>query len=458
LNTCSSDANCNNTIGSYTCTCNTGDTGNGTSCTDDDECAAGTDNCAANATCSNTAGSFTCGCNPGYAGDGGNATDIDECSANTDNCAANATCANTDGSYTCTCDSGFSGDGTNCTDIDECAAGSDNCNADASCTNTEGSYTCACNSGFIGNGVSTCIITTTTDYCYRANLTIANSSAVITAADTQAVWEAFLTYIQTNDATSTTFWNAVTVTANGTDGTTGVIAQACLTNMTKTADELTQAFADYYGTHRNKYASTYDVEIQDFDECSNSYDTICYDHNTATETSFYSATCANTNGTYTCACNSSLYDANGDGSKCEDPYSYTCNGTYSTLTLVSSWFNGVGGSNWDVSYMTANATECIGAYSSDNTSFIFTDCNANGTWQDNSTIYSPIQVYTNTSGLVYITTSLIDFSYECTHDISQNVTVNFGQPNDTANTVNDNTVDLNTIFAPDSKLITTISR
>merc|ERR1711881_576771 len=81
-----------------------------------------------------------------------------------------------------------------------------------------------------------------------------------------------------------------------------------------------------------------------------------------------------------CACNASLYDTYGNGTKCEDPYSYTCNGTYSTLTLISEWFNGVGtgdsgSQNWNVTYMTTNATNCVGELSADSKYFIFTDCN-----------------------------------------------------------------------------------
>jgi hypothetical protein len=44
---------------------------------DTDECTAGTDNCDANAACTNTAGSFTCACNTGYKGDGTTCTGKD---------------------------------------------------------------------------------------------------------------------------------------------------------------------------------------------------------------------------------------------------------------------------------------------------------------------------------------------------------------------------------------------
>ena len=41
---------------------------------DIDECENGEDNCHENAQCTNTEGSFTCSCNPGYTGDGVNCT------------------------------------------------------------------------------------------------------------------------------------------------------------------------------------------------------------------------------------------------------------------------------------------------------------------------------------------------------------------------------------------------
>uniref|UniRef100_H2Y5R0 EGF-like domain-containing protein n=1 Tax=Ciona savignyi TaxID=51511 RepID=H2Y5R0_CIOSA len=122
-NDCHMFANCTNTIGSYTCSCIHGFTGDGKNCTDINECTLGTNNCHTNATCTNTIGSFTCSCNTGFTGDGKNCTDINECTLGTDNCHTNATCTNTIGSFTCSCNTGFTGDGVNCADINECTLG-----------------------------------------------------------------------------------------------------------------------------------------------------------------------------------------------------------------------------------------------------------------------------------------------------------------------------------------------
>ena len=107
---------------------------------DINECNLGYHNCDDNATCSDTIGSFTCVCDLGYSGDGVTCkselllslifhstyicyytlyVDIDECSEELDNCDVNAVCRDTNGSFTCTCNEGFTGDGVTCS---ECVA------------------------------------------------------------------------------------------------------------------------------------------------------------------------------------------------------------------------------------------------------------------------------------------------------------------------------------------------
>ncbi|KAL9961058.1 hypothetical protein ACROYT_G029938 [Oculina patagonica] len=149
---CDVNADCQNTVGSYTCTCNAGYTGDGENCKDIDECSSNSHSCDVNAVCYNIQGSYTCTCKAGYSGDGNNCSDIDECSSNSHSCNVNAVCSNTHGSYTCTCKAGYAGDGKSCIDIDECVSGVHNCHSSASCTNTVGSYSCSCNLPYTGDG------------------------------------------------------------------------------------------------------------------------------------------------------------------------------------------------------------------------------------------------------------------------------------------------------------------
>ncbi len=145
---CDVRATCTNRPGGYECACNSGWTGDGTSCADENECTLGTAGCDANATCDNLPGDFACRCNDGWSGDGFTCGDVNECTGAND-CSVNATCANTPGSYTCTCDTGFEGDGFTCTDIDECTLGTDTCTVDEFCVNTPGGFTCSgCPAGY----------------------------------------------------------------------------------------------------------------------------------------------------------------------------------------------------------------------------------------------------------------------------------------------------------------------
>ncbi len=181
---CDGNATCGNSVGSYTCTCNTGYTGSGVTCSDVNECLTANGGCAATATCTNTVGSNTCACNAGYTGDGKTCTDVNECLTANGGCSANGTCTNSVGSFSCACKTGFTGDGKTCTDINECLTANGGCAATATCTNTSGSFSCACNAGYTGDGktcsdINECL--TNNGGC-SANATCTNSAGSFSCA------------------------------------------------------------------------------------------------------------------------------------------------------------------------------------------------------------------------------------------------------------------------------------
>ena len=76
-------------------------------CLDTDECKINNQACAYNQNCQNSIGSYTCSCKTGYQLIPLNNTcvDINECISNP--CGPNQDCTNTDGSYTCLCQNYF---------------------------------------------------------------------------------------------------------------------------------------------------------------------------------------------------------------------------------------------------------------------------------------------------------------------------------------------------------------
>ncbi|MRG96160.1 DUF4215 domain-containing protein [Polyangium spumosum] len=140
----------------------------GMPCVDLDECSLELANCHDDARCENTPGSFTCTCNPGYEGDGVTCADIDECTQGTDDCDEDATCTNTPGSFTCTCNAGFEGNGVSCASLcgDGIVAANEACDdgnttsgdgCHAMCV-VEGGWTCGgapsvCEAGACGDGI-----------------------------------------------------------------------------------------------------------------------------------------------------------------------------------------------------------------------------------------------------------------------------------------------------------------
>lgn len=172
---CDRYADCADNLGSYTCECIDGFTGDGYICNDLDECGLHMHNChRANADCNNMEGTYECICHDGYVGNGVACDDIDECAGDIDHCHHHADCKNTQGSFYCECHLGYNGDGFTCIDVDECRlayattksdTSSDKgaekttyrreyelCSKNARCENTVGSYSCSCPLGWEGDG------------------------------------------------------------------------------------------------------------------------------------------------------------------------------------------------------------------------------------------------------------------------------------------------------------------
>jgi hypothetical protein len=97
---CSERGDCDDSSGAAICTCDA--PYGGDNCQLVDECALGIDGCAH--TCENTEGSYECSCDEGYRldEDEHGCVDIDECAEGVDDC--DQVCVNTDGSYECDCD------------------------------------------------------------------------------------------------------------------------------------------------------------------------------------------------------------------------------------------------------------------------------------------------------------------------------------------------------------------
>ncbi|GCB71087.1 hypothetical protein scyTo_0010927 [Scyliorhinus torazame] len=126
-NPCGLNATCTNKFGGFECTCDDGlvsTTGERTftdktktQCRDINECSDQPDACGHNASCENTRGSFNCTCHRGFVATNGRHTfnnktatqckDDNECLDAVKVCGPHSSCNNTVGSFSCTCDEGF---------------------------------------------------------------------------------------------------------------------------------------------------------------------------------------------------------------------------------------------------------------------------------------------------------------------------------------------------------------
>nr|KAI8743010.1 mucin-4-like [Biomphalaria glabrata] len=140
---------CENTVGSYICSCNIGfrlNTLNTSICDDINECEENIDDCSQ--TCVNAIGSYSCNCFNGYTLQSGvcekNSSNVELCQAL--NCSQ--LCFVNNGTARCDCQVGFAlqGDNKTCTNIDECGLAKKPCSQ--ICTDTYGRFTCSCYAGF----------------------------------------------------------------------------------------------------------------------------------------------------------------------------------------------------------------------------------------------------------------------------------------------------------------------
>jgi cysteine-rich repeat protein len=229
--------------------------------------------------------SSTCRIESGYTCDGepSACNDIDECAVANGGCAQ--LCTNSDGWFSCTCMTGYmlAADQRACDDIDECAVANGGCAAGVVCMNVPGTRTCsACPQGFEGDGV-TC---TDVDECATNNGGCAHTCNNSPGAYACSCDAGYLLDIDAHDCTD------VDECATNNGGCSTDPQVAC----TNTPGSFT------CGACPTGFTGTGTI-CDDIDECASGQDDCAAD-----------ATCTNTRGGFTCACNGGFV---GDGKRCD---------------------------------------------------------------------------------------------------------------------------------------------
>ncbi|MBN2802383.1 MAG: fibro-slime domain-containing protein [Deltaproteobacteria bacterium] len=124
-NPCDINATCVDGTTTFSCTCNSGWSGDGLNCIDDNECILGTDDCDdINGYCTNIDGGFTCGCNNGFHLSGSTCEADAVCTEDDIRIGATVCGINKGGYLVQLCSGGFWDDTTTCIDDDVCLNGS----------------------------------------------------------------------------------------------------------------------------------------------------------------------------------------------------------------------------------------------------------------------------------------------------------------------------------------------
>eukprot|EP00058_Branchiostoma_floridae_P010055 XP_002595543.1 hypothetical protein BRAFLDRAFT_259927 [Branchiostoma floridae] len=302
---------CTNLPGTFNCSCSTGyqiEAGGGTLCDDIDECQTNTGGCAQ--VCTNQGGSFNCSCNAGYQlNSDGRACDA-ESQCLVKNCTPSgiASCAVINSVETCLCADGYEANDTMCVDVNECSTMCKGTNMQ--CNNTVGSYMCSCVAGFVQktvNGSMTCEETK----AFSGSIRITSVSFTSDLADTSS--SAFKTLAASVESSLDTMYSSqlgaafqsttVTGFTNGsvvTAYTVNLVSNSTV-NSTSLASAL-QAAVQAGGAGGFSFDAS-SITVADIDECAG--ENSCHAQ----------ATCANTEGSYTCTCNNGYTDNSASGAK-----------------------------------------------------------------------------------------------------------------------------------------------